>query len=216
MRALRSRWYPDEDNPENTSVQVTIDANSINTRRYPALWASALARFSQGGRLSENHLQEHAAVERTGDNTAKLVGDLTIRDVTREITLAVKFSGRATSPWGVESAGFTASTKINREEWGLTWNASLDRRRAGGQGREHRGRGGADAPVGAAPGHGHQEVETGRGWPRLRLSGGLMGGLRNKPQGWRAPSGPPALRCATPSPPTWRGSARLVALSHGP
>jgi len=57
---------------------------------------------------------------------AKLIGDLTIRDVTREVTLDVEYLGQAKSPWGTTSAGFTATTKINRKDWNLTWNQALE------------------------------------------------------------------------------------------
>ena len=56
----------------------------------------------------------------------KLSGELTIRDVTRPVTLDVTYEGSAIDPWGNEHVGFTASTKVNREDWGLTWNAALE------------------------------------------------------------------------------------------
>jgi polyisoprenoid-binding protein YceI len=56
----------------------------------------------------------------------KVTGDLTIRDVTRPITLDVTYEGSATDPWGNEHLGFTASARMNREDWGLTWNAALE------------------------------------------------------------------------------------------
>lgn len=62
----------------------------------------------------------------TGDNTAKLHGDLTIVGVSKPVTLNVEYQGNAKSPWGTVSYGFSASTKINREDWGLTWNAALE------------------------------------------------------------------------------------------
>jgi polyisoprenoid-binding protein YceI len=56
----------------------------------------------------------------------KVTGDLTIRDVTRPITLDVIYAGSVTDPWGNEKVGFSASAKMNREDWGLTWNAALE------------------------------------------------------------------------------------------
>lgn len=56
----------------------------------------------------------------------KLVGDLTIRDVTKEVTLDVDYAGQAKTPWGTTSAGFTATTTINRKDWGLNWNVALE------------------------------------------------------------------------------------------
>jgi len=56
-----------------------------------------------------------------------LTGDLTIKDVTKPVTLDVEFNGVATDPWGNEKAGFEATTEINRADWGLTWNANLEK-----------------------------------------------------------------------------------------
>jgi polyisoprenoid-binding protein YceI len=64
-------------------------------------------------------------VQRRGDDYV-VVGDLTIRDVTREVELAVEFEGLARSPWGQEVIGFTATTEIDREDFGITWNQALE------------------------------------------------------------------------------------------
>jgi polyisoprenoid-binding protein YceI len=61
------------------------------------------------------------------DSTAELVGDLTIRDVTKEIVLKVKGTGiLAKDPWGMERAGFTATGRINRLDYNLKWSALLE------------------------------------------------------------------------------------------
>lgn len=64
-------------------------------------------------------------VEKDGDDY-KVTGDLTIKDVTKPVTFDVEFGGKGTNPWGVEVYGFEASAKINREEFGLTWNQALE------------------------------------------------------------------------------------------
>ena len=56
-----------------------------------------------------------------------LVGDLTIKGVTKPVTLDVDFNGVATDPWGNEKAGFEAKGELNRTDWGLTWNAALEK-----------------------------------------------------------------------------------------
>ena len=56
----------------------------------------------------------------------KLVGDLTIRGVTREITLDATFEGRAKDPWGNSRLGYTAKGKLNRSDFGLNWNQALE------------------------------------------------------------------------------------------
>jgi polyisoprenoid-binding protein YceI len=60
------------------------------------------------------------------DGTFKLIGDLTIRDVTREVTFDGEFHGLIDDPWGNTRAGFTAQTRINRQDFNVTWNQTLD------------------------------------------------------------------------------------------
>lgn len=55
-----------------------------------------------------------------------VAGDLTIKDVTREVTLDVELDGVATDPWGNEKLAVTASTEIDREDFGITWNVALE------------------------------------------------------------------------------------------
>lgn len=66
-------------------------------------------------------------VEVTGENEGKITGDLTIRNVTKPVTLDVEFLGQEKDPWGgTARIGFSGSTKINREDFGLTWNVALE------------------------------------------------------------------------------------------
>jgi polyisoprenoid-binding protein YceI len=65
------------------------------------------------------------SITKDGDDY-KVTGDLTIKDVTKPVTFDVEFGGKGTNPWGVEVYGFEAETKINREDFGLTWNAVLE------------------------------------------------------------------------------------------
>lgn len=64
--------------------------------------------------------------EQAGENRFKLHGDLTIKNVTRSITLNVEFGGVNKDPWGNVKAGFTVTGKINRKDFGLTWNVALE------------------------------------------------------------------------------------------
>lgn len=66
------------------------------------------------------------AVRVTGDNEAVIVGDLTIGGVTKPVELEAEYEGTAQDPFGNVRAGFSASTEVEREEWGLTWNAALE------------------------------------------------------------------------------------------
>ncbi|TME14612.1 MAG: YceI family protein, partial [Chloroflexi bacterium] len=65
-------------------------------------------------------------VELAAHDHYKMTGDLTIRNVTRPVTLDVVYSGQAKDPTGGVHAGFSAQTSINRKDWGLTWNVALE------------------------------------------------------------------------------------------
>jgi polyisoprenoid-binding protein YceI len=65
-------------------------------------------------------------IEKTGDDSYKVVGDLTIRDITREVTLDTDFEGFNKTPWGAEVLAFTAGTKLNRKDFNLNWNVALE------------------------------------------------------------------------------------------
>ncbi len=61
-----------------------------------------------------------------GKGDWKVSGDLTIRDVTREVTLDLEFLGASPDPWGGKRIGFSATTRIDRGDFGLTWNAAVE------------------------------------------------------------------------------------------
>lgn len=61
-----------------------------------------------------------------GDDMYELTGDLTIKDVTKQVTLSAEFGGIGTDPWGNVKAGFSVSGKINRKDFGLNWNTALE------------------------------------------------------------------------------------------
>jgi|SRR5690606_33158214 len=65
------------------------------------------------------------SITKDGDDY-EVTGDLTIKGVTKSITFEVEYGGKGKNPWGVEVYGFEAEAKLNREEFGLTWNAALE------------------------------------------------------------------------------------------
>lgn len=65
-------------------------------------------------------------IDKVDEEEYKLTGDLTIKGITKPITLNVEFGGTSKDPWGNEKAGYTVTGKINRNEFGLTWNAALE------------------------------------------------------------------------------------------
>ena len=61
-----------------------------------------------------------------GDGEFTLHGDLTVRDVTRPVTMKGEYLGTQQSPWGDTRIGFSAETEVNRKDWGLEWNVALE------------------------------------------------------------------------------------------
>jgi polyisoprenoid-binding protein YceI len=113
------------EDPLTSTVTVRIPAASIDTGV-----ADRDNHLRSGDFLDVEKYPEltfrSTRVLQPSDNEFKLVGELTIRDVTREVTLDVEFDGVATSPWGQEVIAFSATTEIDREEFGITWNQALE------------------------------------------------------------------------------------------
>jgi polyisoprenoid-binding protein YceI len=121
---VRGTVVLDEDHARS-SADITIGAASIDTREpqrdahlrsadFFEVEAHPTIRFRSTG------------VHGGSADRFKLVGDLTIHGVTRAVTLDVTTEGRTRDPWGGERAGFTATTRIKRSEFGLTWNQLLE------------------------------------------------------------------------------------------
>jgi len=113
-----------EADPTRSSVNVQIDAATINTR--------------EG--MRDNHLRSadffdaekyptitfvSKRIEKVDEAHGRIYGDLTIRTVSHEVVLDTEYAGQS-SMWGKTSAGFSASTRINRKKWGLDWNKVVE------------------------------------------------------------------------------------------
>jgi polyisoprenoid-binding protein YceI len=113
------------EDPIESSVDVTIGAASIDTGAPDRDGHLRSADFLDVERFPNLKFRSLRVVDFSGSEF-KLVGELTIRDVTREILLDVEFDGVAHNPWGKEVVAFTATTEIDREEFGITWNVALE------------------------------------------------------------------------------------------
>jgi polyisoprenoid-binding protein YceI len=111
--------------PADSTVDVVIDAASIDTREAKRDAHLRSADFFDVERFPTIAFRSRE-VRPTGAGDFSVVGDLTIRDVTRDVTLEVTDEGRGTDPWGGERAGFSATAEIDRRDFGLTWNQALE------------------------------------------------------------------------------------------
>ena len=107
------------------SITATVDADSIFTNNTDRDNHLKSADFFDVENYKELTF-EGTSFTKLDDDNYQLKGNLTIKGVTKEITLDVEFGGIAKDPWGNEKAGFSISGKINRKDWGLNWNAALE------------------------------------------------------------------------------------------
>jgi polyisoprenoid-binding protein YceI len=123
--AVHGTILADEENPSTSSVEVEIDAASIDSRveqRDAHLRSADFLDVENFPRITFKSTR----VEPLGDDRLRIVGDLTIRGVTREVTLEGTDNGRGVTPYGQQIASFTLQTTINRKDFGLNWNVALE------------------------------------------------------------------------------------------
>lgn len=113
------------ENPLESSAELTVQTDSISTGIADRDAHLRSEDFLAAEKYPELTFRSTRIASHSG-NEFKLVGDLTIRDVTKEVELDVEFNGVATNPWGQELFGFSISGEIDREDFGLTWNQVLE------------------------------------------------------------------------------------------
>ncbi len=120
-------------------ASVTTEGEDFKNAKFD--FSSDVTSVDTGNTDRDNHLksgdffdgEQHPQItftstdfkQKSGDDYT-LTGDLTIKGVTKPITLDVEFGGTAKDPWGNVKAGLSATGKINRKDFGLTWNAALE------------------------------------------------------------------------------------------
>jgi polyisoprenoid-binding protein YceI len=115
----------DELNPENARVTATIDVASIDTNvpdRDAHLRSDDFFNADRFPRITFDSTK----LERHGETEFRMTGNLTMRDVTREVVLDGEFEGRLIDPWGNDRAAFSAQTEISRKDFNVRWNQALE------------------------------------------------------------------------------------------
>jgi polyisoprenoid-binding protein YceI len=117
--------YFDAENPAASHLALTIQAASIDTRN-----------ADRDGHLKSNDFFDmenypeitfaSTAVEQLDPETYRVTGDLTIKGVTKPVTVDFEFTGAATDPFGNHRIGLEGKTTVNRKDWGVNWNAALE------------------------------------------------------------------------------------------
>jgi polyisoprenoid-binding protein YceI len=113
------------DDPMQSTVTASIQAASINTAQADRDAHLRSPEFLDAEQFPTLEFRSTEVKSRDG-NEFVLVGELTIKGVTRQVELEVEFEGVGRSPFGQDIFGFSASTEIDREDFGLTWNVALE------------------------------------------------------------------------------------------
>lgn len=125
FRSMEGTITLDEEQPERSSVVASIDVASIDTAQPDRDAHLRSDDFFNAERFPKMTFRS-TRVERVDDERWKIYGDLTIRDLTKEVVLDTGFDGRVNDPWGNERVGFSATTELNRQDFGLRWNQLLE------------------------------------------------------------------------------------------
>jgi polyisoprenoid-binding protein YceI len=124
IKSFQAELESDGDDFSNATISFSGDISSIDTGNTDRDNHLKSGDFFEAEKYPAITFKSNS-VEKDGEDYI-VKGDLTIKDVTRPVKLNAEFGGIATDPWGNTKAGFTLSGKINRTEFGLTWNAALE------------------------------------------------------------------------------------------
>ena len=125
FRSLEGTVHLDEANPANSSVAASVDVASVDTQTPDRDAHLRSDDFFNAERYPKMTFRS-TRVEQVDGTNWKVTGDLTIRDVTKEVVLDTEYEGRILDPWGNERIGFTARTELSRKEFGVRWNAAIE------------------------------------------------------------------------------------------
>jgi polyisoprenoid-binding protein YceI len=123
--SLEGRITFNEAEPAASSVSATIDVASINTHEQNRDAHLRSDDFFNAERFPTITLQSKRVEVEDADNW-RVIGDLTIRDITWEVILNTEYLGTIQDNYGKQRAGFTAETRLSRKEFGLKWNAAME------------------------------------------------------------------------------------------
>jgi len=114
----------DDKDVTKSSMKIEIETGSVNTNEPKRDGHLKSPDFFEAEKFPKMTFKSKS-ITKAGNNF-KVVGDLTIKNVTKEVTLDVELSAEAKDPWGNVKRGVTVSGKLNREDFGLTWNKALE------------------------------------------------------------------------------------------
>jgi len=124
LKSFTAELDAEGDEFENSKISFEGDINSLDTGNTDRDHHLKSADFFNAAQFSTMEFQSSSVIKEGSDYT--IHGNLTIKGETKPVKLSAEFGGIATDPWGNTKAGFTLSGKINRTDFGLTWNTAIE------------------------------------------------------------------------------------------
>jgi polyisoprenoid-binding protein YceI len=125
FRTLEGTIHLNEAEPARSSLEAVIEAASVDTaepKRDDHLRSADFFEVEKYPRLTFRSTR----VEQVKGDRWQITGDLTIRDVTKEVVLDTEYEGQIKDAYGLQRAAFSAQTELNRKDFGLNWNALIE------------------------------------------------------------------------------------------
>ncbi|HEY8928306.1 MAG TPA: YceI family protein [Mucilaginibacter sp.] len=121
FKSFEGEMETTNDDFEDAEITFSLDIDSIDTNQGPRDQHLKSAEFFDAEKYPKISFKS-TSFKKTGDDEYALVGDLTVKDVTKSVTLAAEFGGATDDFYGNTKAGFEVTGKINRKDFGLTWD----------------------------------------------------------------------------------------------
>lgn len=125
FNVISGHLHIDEQNPANSWVDAQVDAGSVDTRDESRDGHLRSPDFFDAEKYPTINFKS-TKIEHLGDNEYRVLGNLTIHGVTREVAFKAEYAGQGKDPWGGQRAGLSATAKINRKDFGMTFNKALE------------------------------------------------------------------------------------------
>ncbi len=125
FKVMSGHLHIDEQNPANSWVEAQVETASIDTRDAKRDGHLASPDFFDAATYPTITFKS-TKVEHVSGNEYNVTGDLSMHGVTKPVTFKAEYNGQGKNPWGQQIAALNATTKINRKDWGLSYNQALE------------------------------------------------------------------------------------------
>jgi polyisoprenoid-binding protein YceI len=125
FRKIEGKVITENEDFETARVEISIDAKSIDTNNEQRDNHLRSPEFIEAEKYPKITFYS-TAVKKINEGSYLIIGDLTLRDITKQVEFSAKYNGTVKDPYNNKRAGFKITTEINRKDYGVNWHAALD------------------------------------------------------------------------------------------